>query len=153
MPECGRRVQFIDDEGWPGGRGPFQEIPPTTIWRGRHIVLTRPLDPPGPRLPTRPTEQRTGVWLALEEAFRRLLEPIVLTESITPPLYRRLEREATVILEDHRRRGAITGYRVRCDESTRGDAPGPVIEVQFSEPKRVESVILRFGDAHAHRRP
>ena len=111
--------------------------------RGR-IRLAETLDPPGTHLPPRPAPQVSAVQFRIDRAIARMVEPINLTTTESPGLYRRLEREATAILEAFLRRGEITEFTVRCNEETSEGAGGPVIEVQIREPQRVESVLLKF---------
>lgn len=122
--------------------------PPTTSgWLkadayGR-IVLAKPLDLPGPRLPPRPEAEVSAVQFRIDRAIAKMVEPILLTENVSPALYRRLEREAAAILEPYKKKGEIVRYSVRCDSETSEDAGGPVIEIRLVEPKRVEEIILR----------
>ncbi len=109
------------------------------------IVLSQALDPPGPRLPPRPTSQHSSIEFRINAALAQMAEPIVLTETVTPQLYKRLAREATSIMERFRLTGDITAYSVRCDEATSEGTPGPVIEVRFREPRLVAAVVLRVS--------
>jgi len=110
-----------------------------------HIVLTEALDPPGPRLPPRPVSHHSSVEFRINAAVAHMAEPIVLTESVTPQLYKRLAREATSIMEGFRKSGDVTAYSVRCDEATSEGSPSPVVEIHFKEPRRVTEVVLQVG--------
>ncbi len=110
--------------------------------RGR-LVLTQPLDPPGPPLPPRPENEVSAAAFRIDRAIAEMVEPILLTENVSDALYQRLEREATAILEGFRTRGDVTSYIVRCNAETSEGADGPVIEVRIREPKRVDELVLR----------
>ena len=112
--------------------------------RGK-LTLTRPLSPPGTGLAPPEPSVHSSVEFRLNAALGRMAAPIVLTESEGPLLYARLRREADVILRELQRTGAITRYSVDCSASTSEGADGPVIEVRFAEPRRVEQVVLRVG--------
>ncbi len=120
-----------------------------TMGASGRIGLSRPLPWPG-----LPPAQPSGTGLLesrIAAALEALAEPLVLTETVTSGLFRRLEREAGVVMERFRRAGELTDFRVRCDQATRQDAPGPVIEVSWSQPKRVQRVSLRVGLAASER--
>ncbi|MFT7622830.1 MAG: hypothetical protein ACI9WU_002005 [Myxococcota bacterium] len=101
------------------------------------------LNRPGPRLPPKPDSQVSSTTFRIDRALAQMVEPILLTEPVTPALYKRLEREAHVILQSFVRRGEIVSFRAHCDEWASAGEGGPVIEVAFREPKMVDEVLLR----------
>jgi phage tail sheath protein FI len=56
-----------------------------------------------------------------------------------------LERDIRAGLEPLKRRGAITGFVVRCDDETCEGSAAPVVEVIVRLPRRVQQVVLRFA--------
>ncbi|MDX9721345.1 MAG: hypothetical protein RBU37_11415 [Myxococcota bacterium] len=67
-----------------------------------------------------------------------------LTREDGPALWKTLERRATAVLRAWVQRGALKGFRVRCDEETH-TAEGPELWVELLAHQRVATMKLRMG--------
>lgn len=113
------------------------------IAEGRRGVISILGGAPGAK---RDEDQPLGLEARLQAQIEKACASVVRGETASKRLWPLLERQATTVLRDWQRRGAIIDFSVRCDEETNDGAPieAPVLAVEFALPRRVSSFTLRM---------